>query len=232
MEPRLCAGVMFLLTWALLGVMALGVIYRRGRRREVWLGATLFGAGYMIAAFGSPSYQRPWRNLPTNRLLTAVQARFPALTDDAAGATVLKQLEQPVPMHFYEETPLEDVLKHIIAGTRTADGKGLRIYVDPIGLQEAEKSMTSTVRNMDLEGIPLRTTLSLILAQLDLVYIVRDGVVLVTSAESADDLPVYEDSFVMVGHCLLALVGAGLGGFAAALVAGRGRKNAGQPVPG
>ena len=51
-------------------------------------------------------------------------------------------------------------------------------------MQEAEKSMTSTVRDMDLEGVPLRRTLQLLLKQLDLVYFVEDGMLYITSDES------------------------------------------------
>ena len=74
-------------------------------------------------------------------------------------------------MSFNEDTPLEDVLKYIKQATQEPDiSRGIPIYVDPIGLQEAEKSMTSTVRNIDLEGVPLKVTLKLLLNQLDLTY--------------------------------------------------------------
>ena len=55
--------------------------------------------------------------------------------------------------------------------------------MDPIGLQEAEKSLTSTVQ-MDLEGVPLRRTLELVLRQLGLIYYVFDGMLYITSEES------------------------------------------------
>ncbi len=89
-------------------------------------------------------------------------------------------------MSFVEDTPLEDVLKYIKQATTSMTYAGIQIYVDPIGLQEAEKSMTSTVRNMDLEGIPLRRTLQMLLIQLDLMYFVEDGILYVTSAKSED----------------------------------------------
>ena len=44
--------------------------------------------------------------------------------------------------------------------------------------------MTSTVRGMDLEGVPLRRTLQLMLKQLDLIYFVEDGMLYITSNES------------------------------------------------
>src|SRR5882724_2744469 len=45
--------------------------------------------------------------------------------------------------------------------------------------------MTSTVRNLDVHGEPLRTTLKLLLDQLDLTYVVSDGLLRITSKESA-----------------------------------------------
>jgi hypothetical protein len=231
LAPGLGTGGTFLLTCALFGVATLGAVYEPGRRREVWLGATLFGVGYMIAAFGPSSDQRPWPDLPTNHLLIAVRPYFPPKTDGAPGASVLKHLEQPVPMHFPNETQLAEVLRYIKDSTRAADGKGLAIYVDPIGLQEAERTEQSVV-TIDLEGVPLRITLALILKQLGMAYMIRDSVVLVTSESAAEGLPVYKDSFLIVGHCLLALVAAGLGGLAAPLMAGMRRKAAVQSAPG
>ena len=117
-------------------------------------------------------------------------------------------------MRFTDDTPLEDVLKYLAIATRGIDGKGIPIYVDPIGLQEAERSMTSTARNLEFDGVPLKTSLRLCLDQLDLTYRIRDGLLLITSKESADG-PVYQDPFLIFGHCLLALLAAGVGGIVA-----------------
>ena len=83
-------------------------------------------------------------------------------------------------MSFANETPLDDVLKYIKQATTTKTYAGIPIYVDPKGLKEAEKSLTSTV-SIDLEGVPLKTTLRLLLKQLDLAYCVRDGVLIISS---------------------------------------------------
>ena len=99
---------------------------------------------------------------------------------------ILAKLDEPISMSFNADTPLEDVLKYIKQATTTEKYSGIPIYVDPLGLQEAEKSMTSTVRNMDLEGVPLRRTLQLLLKQIDLVYFVDDGLLYITSKESED----------------------------------------------
>ena len=54
-------------------------------------------------------------------------------------------------MSFANETPLEDVLKYIKSATAGPHDTGIPIYVDPIGLQEAERTLNSAVQ-IDLEG--------------------------------------------------------------------------------
>ena len=105
---------------------------------------------------------------------------------DPKSRLILAKLDEPFSMSFAEETPLEDVLKYVQQATTSNTYSGIPIYVDPVGLQEAEKTLTSTVRNMDLEGVPLRRTLQLLLKQLDLVYFVEDGILYITSAQSED----------------------------------------------
>ena len=100
----------------------------------------------------------------------------PVDANDDRSQKVLAELGKPLLMSFKEETPLEDVLKYIKQSTTgAAFPNGLPLYVDPIGLSEADKTSNSTVRNVDLEGVPLKTTLRLVLEQLDLTYVVRDG---------------------------------------------------------
>jgi hypothetical protein len=96
---------------------------------------------------------------------------------------VFKKLEEPISMSFNEETPLEDVLKYIKQASTTQTYAGIPIYVDPAGLKEAGATTTSVVRNIDLEGVPLKTTLRLLLKQLGLAYCVRDGVLIVSSQQ-------------------------------------------------
>ena len=72
---------------------------------------------------------------------------------------ILEKLDEPISMSFANETPLDDVLKYIKQATTTPTFSGIPIYVDPLGLQEAERSLNSTV-TIDLEGVPLKTTLS------------------------------------------------------------------------
>ena len=98
------------------------------------------------------------------------------------------KLHEKLPMNFPTDTPLEDVKKYIERSTadKTDFPEGLSIYVDPQGLQDADKTMASTIV-IDLKNLPLETSLSLLLKQLGLTYWVnKDGLVIITA--SSEDL--------------------------------------------
>jgi hypothetical protein len=223
--PGLWAGVIFLLTCGMLALAILGASFGRGSRRAMWLGAALFGCTYMVLTFGR-SWNSEWPYPPTTHLLNALRpgspphvTGFPDASErnNVRSASILRLLEQPIPMHFPNWTPLEDILKHVVAETKARDpnGRGIPIYVDPVGLNSAQKVMTSKVQ-IDVEGVALKNSLRRCLKQLDLAFAVRDGFLMITANGQA--LPAYEDPFLIVGHCLLALIAAGLGGVLAPLV--------------
>jgi hypothetical protein len=112
-------------------------------------------------------------------------------------------------MSFADETPFEDVLKYIKAATTDPHYGGIQIYVDPVALNEAGKTMTSRVR-LDVEGVPLRVTLGLLLKQLGLEYVVRDGMLKIGNASTASSAT----PFRRMGHCYWALLAAFCGGYA------------------
>ena len=108
-------------------------------------------------------------------------------TDDRS-RRVAAELNKVMDMHFHNETPLEDVIKYVrTATTGPAFPDGIPIYLDPIGLQEAEKTETSPIR-LDLSQIPLRTSLKLALKQLGMLYYLEDGLLKITS-ETSEDIP-------------------------------------------
>ncbi|OJW05726.1 MAG: hypothetical protein BGO49_26850 [Planctomycetales bacterium 71-10] len=96
-------------------------------------------------------------------------------------AQILAKLDEPLPMNFPNDTPLEDVLKYI----KQVVGDAIPVYVEPIGLNQADKTITSPI-SIDLDGVPLRRTLQLALKQLGLVYYVEDGILVITSPEGAE----------------------------------------------
>jgi hypothetical protein len=84
---------------------------------------------------------------------------------------------------------------------------------------------------IDLNGVPLRTSLKLGLEQLDLTYEVRNGVLVIHTVESGDEIlsSVGRNAYQSVGHCLLALIAAGIGGALAPFVLNVARRR--EPAP-
>ncbi len=106
----------------------------------------------------------------------------------------LKKLQEPIAMSFANPTPLEDILKYIKSATTDPNTMDIPIYVDPNGLKDSGKTMTSPV-TMDLEGVPLKMSLRLMLRQLGLSYCVIDGVLIISSDEGiARELMEFEAS--------------------------------------
>jgi hypothetical protein len=94
------------------------------------------------------------------------------------------KLHDKIPMRFPTDTPLADVVKYIEDSTvdKADFPEGLSIYVDPLGLQDADKTMADTI-TINLKNLPLETTLDLVLKQLDLTYWVnKDGLLIITAA--------------------------------------------------
>jgi hypothetical protein len=106
---------------------------------------------------------------------------------------IIEALEQPIALTYADETPLDQVLREIKRQS-TKNPKlsklatGIPIYVDPIGLQEAERSLNSTVkRPASADTLVLGEHLRLMLEQLGLGYVVKDGFLMITSKDSLDE---------------------------------------------
>jgi hypothetical protein len=80
------AGGLLLATALLIGVLTLGAVYHRGRRRAVRLGFVVFGGGYFAVAFLGLSDQNVAK-LPTTWVLAYVHQRV-ALTLTSTTRTV------------------------------------------------------------------------------------------------------------------------------------------------
>ncbi len=121
------------------------------------------------------------------RGLEAIMRQRVNVAVDASSATKAThtKLEQPITMSFEHATPLNDVLKYIKTATKKSAGEpDLMISVDPIALQKVQKTMMSPVfLVVTLEGVPLKTSLRLLLSQLDLAYVVKNGVVSITPSD-------------------------------------------------
>jgi len=237
LASRTWAGTTLLLTLVALSIAILGVVYHRGARQAFWLGFALLGWGYMALAsqfWWDRTAVRPC--LVTTTFLERIYpyirldrfVRLPGETDPR-DLLIKAKLEEPISMSFANETPLDDILKYIRAATKGSFDSGIPIYVDPAGLRRAGQT-TSSVVSLDLDGLPLRTTLAILLKQLGLTYQVRDGLLTIT----AGDFPVLspmdplapislpppdsgQASYLLAGHCYFGLFAAFVGGAAGLL---------------
>ena len=108
-----------------------------------------------------------------------------ALDNSSATKAALAKLEEPIAMPFEVRTPLNDVLKYIKTATKKSAGEpDLAISVDPAAFQQTQRTMASPVfLVVGLEGVPLKTSLRLLLGQLDLAYVVKNGFVTITASD-------------------------------------------------
>ncbi|MGP0070143.1 MAG: hypothetical protein ACLQGP_41915 [Isosphaeraceae bacterium] len=231
-EAALWAGGTFLLTCTLLGMATLGAILGRGRRRDIWIGASIFGVGYLFMAMFAhvvphdetiSVYPRA-----TDRFLDALRPLLPpASTGQHEGnRRILEVLERKIPMRFPDGTTLHHLFKYVKEATATPDRPDLPIAVDPLGLQEAERSLNSIVQ-INLDGVALKTSLALCLRQLGLAYVVKDGRLWISS-EDEESGSEGGDSFRIVGHSLLALIAAAIGAVLAPLMSAVSRDRPGR----
>ena len=110
-----------------------------------------------------------------------------SLYRDPATEGIFDVLDQPLALTYADGAHLEEVLKEIkLRSTGWPKLKsGIPIYVDPIGLQEAEKSMTSPVRRPSpVDRLTLGEHIRSVLGSLGLGYVVKDGFLMITSSES------------------------------------------------
>lgn len=84
-----------------------------------------------------------------------------------------KALQQPISLTM-EEMPLSEVLRAI------SRRSGINIFLDSLGLQEVGLTPKTPV-TIEVKGIKAKSTLNLLLEPLDLAYIIRDEVVVITS---------------------------------------------------
>ncbi|AGA25705.1 RNA polymerase sigma factor [Singulisphaera acidiphila] len=139
------------------------------------------GGGFHVATIDGGGVGRYDDADHERRATIAQKARRVAVNDTSPQTKgILKKLDDPISMSFGKETSLSDILKYIKSATTGANDTGIPIYVDLVGLQEAKKTMSSPV-TLDLEGVPLKTTLRLILKQVGLAYCVKDGLLLISS---------------------------------------------------
>jgi hypothetical protein len=246
--PGLWAGMTVLVTWGLLGLTSVAALCGQGRRRAACLGASLFGIGYMLLVAGMPLAvlidvnRQPWPQFAVNRLLVAVRSWIPTVVGEypagspavaLANSRILQVLDRSIPMRFPSGTPLRDVLAYVATATRSPDGYEIPLYLDPNSIEDQEKALGTPVR-MNLEGVPLRTTMELALDQCSLCYTLKGGAIVVNKYnDDPDQIPLASnDPFLGIAHSLLAMLAAGLGGMLASLISAPQSKTDGSTTSG
>ena len=142
------------------------------RKEDAFLGALWEVEDAAATQMGGSPYKFPkdWSELTRRR-----KGKYPA--DNKQRTEPEKQIEQSlsrqVSLHF-EKTPLVEVIQHI---QKIAD---VNIVLDTAALEE-EHVPTSTEVTIGVDGITLRSALNLILDPLNMGYMIKDEVLLITS---------------------------------------------------
>jgi hypothetical protein len=97
-------------------------------------------------------------------------------------------LDEPLDLLFPTETPLEAVIQYIQeAAEPDRIPGGFTIYIDPRELESANATMASPI-TINIRQVKLKTGLRLVLKQLGLAYIVKDGMILVGNPDEQEFL--------------------------------------------
>lgn len=133
---------------------------------------------------------RPQFSVKTMLWLTAVVAAFLSgapldryLAErhaDPSETKIWAALDEPTELNFVEQ-PISDVVDYLKARHE------IEIQLDAKALTDAGVS-TDTPITRSIKGITLRSALNLLLSELDLTYLVRNGVLMVTSNIEAESM--------------------------------------------
>lgn len=128
----------------------------------------------------------PLDDLEETRLRIGRRWHYRGLDDIPQTRKTLQILDKSYKFPFDTDTPLGEVLAYIkdITKSESEESVGIQIYLDEVGIRRMspDVSEASTVR-LALDGVSIRTALRLLLRQLDLAYVVREGVVIISSPE-------------------------------------------------
>jgi RNA polymerase sigma factor (sigma-70 family) len=160
------------------GVLATVVVAQQGRNPAADSAAQPAGTSLVLAQKKRPPGPQPREQPNPGDLQRKTQE-------------ILQRLEEPIAMNFPNEIPLNQVLKYIKQATTTPTFSGIPIYVEPLGLQEANRSLDSTIQ-FDRADLPLKTSLRLILKPLGLSYMVKDGFLMIDSRSAITETRVEE----------------------------------------
>ena len=94
-----------------------------------------------------------------------------------------RRLEEPIDVAFSKETPLEDVFGYLQKTSQAPVESGLPFYIDP-----AVRPSLKKLVQIDLRGVPLRTSLTLLLSQVGLAWGVQDGLLIISRKPRIEEI--------------------------------------------
>ena len=97
----------------------------------------------------------------------------------SAEKKIYDALEQPVDDLVFQETPLRDVINQL------KDKYDIPILADKKAFEDAGLDLDTTVVTQSVSGISLRSALRLILGDIDLTYLIKDEVMMITTKDKA-----------------------------------------------
>ncbi len=103
---------------------------------------------------------------------------------DAKTRQIRERLKQEI-VSDRDDLPLDELLKHIKQSTADAAFPGIPIYVDPVGLQDANAGIASRVQIPKKGSVEF--VLSFALRELRLSYTVQDGFLMISSRDDITD---------------------------------------------
>jgi hypothetical protein len=186
-----------LATYGMLCFALLGVLSQPLHARPPWVGAALFGWGYLLAAIATPALRDSHHDtiLPSVFSESTIHDACVALPCLPRALRVLEDtaarnrtpLRRAVNQRVYapagnHEVTLSELVAILRTVTRSAElPNGIPIYVESVGLQEAEKTLSSTAfLCIKATGVTIRSILEQFVEQLDMECYVSDGMVVIT----------------------------------------------------
>jgi hypothetical protein len=139
-----------------------------------------------------------------------------------AAARIRKQLDQPTTIEFVD-APLQDVVDYL------KDLHDIEIQIDTKALEDASIGADTPVTR-NLKGITLKSALRLMLGAMDLTYVIKNEVLMITTPEKAGNelvTKVYPVADLVIPITIMRM-GNGMGGMGGGQMGGRGGMGGGM----
>ncbi len=108
----------------------------------------------------------------------------PTADDEPESQAIVAELNKALPMRFPDKITLEDAVERVEDLARAKTDTPMPIVFDPPDSQDVQKAKGTAV-TMDLENVPLRTTLRLLLAQAGMEFSVRKCILIITKRKES-----------------------------------------------